>query len=192
LVLKHDITRKQFLHFGVGAAAFITGCGGDDSTDTGAGTDSTSTDPATTDPATTNPATTDPATTDATTDPVTTDPVTTDPVTTDPSSSTDPATTDPTGESSTDADSTGTTGEAFDCSADPTVMIGANHMHTLVVTAAEIAAGAEIQYDIQGSSLHAHTVTLTDADFATLLSEGQVVVESSSSGHSHTITVTCV
>jgi hypothetical protein len=190
--LKKDITRKHFLHLGIGAsAAVLVGCGGDDG-DTGAGTD----DPSSTSPTTTDPSTsTDPSTTS----PTTTSPTTTDSTTVDPSSSTDPSTTEPSTSTDTDpsadsssGDSSGTTGNAFDCSVDPTVEIGTNHGHEITVTAAEIAAGVEIVYDIQGVSPHPHTVTLTEADFATLVAQGQVVVNSSDAGHVHVVTITCV
>ena len=73
-----------------------------------------------------------------------------------------------------------------------TASIGANHGHALVVSQAEVAAGVEKSYNIQGSSGHAHTVVVTAAMFATLKASRMVQTTSSTgSSHTHSITVTC-
>ncbi|MEZ4362120.1 MAG: hypothetical protein R3B48_18170 [Kofleriaceae bacterium] len=73
-----------------------------------------------------------------------------------------------------------------------TVAIATNHGHRLTVSAADITAGVDKTYDITGSALHMHTVTITAAQFATLASNQSITVPSSNSGdHDHTITVNC-
>ncbi len=70
--------------------------------------------------------------------------------------------------------------------------IATNHGHVLVVTPDDVAAGVDKTYDIMGSSMHAHQVTLTAADFTTLAGGGTVTTTSTtSSAHSHGITVIC-
>ena len=50
----------------------------------------------------------------------------------------------------------------------------------------------ERTYSIQGSSGHAHEITLTAADFEALAVDGEVTVTSTSDGsHTHDVTVTC-
>ena len=71
-------------------------------------------------------------------------------------------------------------------------VISANHGHTLVVSAADVAAGRPKTYSIAGAARHDHTVTLTAADFASLAAGRVVAVTSSDgAGHTHTVTVTC-
>jgi len=73
-----------------------------------------------------------------------------------------------------------------------TSRIDANHGHVLAVPAADIAAGTAQTYGIMGSSGHTHSVTLSATDFASLQSDGMVVVNSTTnSGHVHAVTVTC-
>lgn len=81
-----------------------------------------------------------------------------------------------------------------DCQANGTsVSIGSNHGHTLTVSTADVAAGTEKTYSIEGSGGHDHVVTITAAQFSTLQSnEGIQVTSSTSSSHMHTITVNCV
>jgi len=70
--------------------------------------------------------------------------------------------------------------------------IGTNHGHTLEVTQDDVTAGVDKTYDIQGSSMHTHQVTITAANFATLAGGGTVTATSTTgSAHSHEITVTC-
>lgn len=71
-------------------------------------------------------------------------------------------------------------------------LIGGNHGHTITVSADDVAAGVEKTYQIQGSSLHPHTVTVTANHFATLKTTGSVTVTSSlDDNHTHPVTVTC-
>jgi hypothetical protein len=70
--------------------------------------------------------------------------------------------------------------------------IGSNHLHAITVTAAEANAGVEKTYQIQGTSMHGHTVTVTAADFTMLRTAGTITVMSSmDAGHRHNVTVTC-
>lgn len=71
------------------------------------------------------------------------------------------------------------------------VAIAGNHGHVLVVSKADVAAGTTKAYDIQGSSAHSHTVTLTVTHFASLAANQQVVVTSTGGPHPHNVTVSC-
>jgi|SRR5688572_24064910 len=70
--------------------------------------------------------------------------------------------------------------------------ISANHGHTATVPGADVAAGVEKTYNIQGGSPHPHTIIVTAAMF-TMLKAGQSVVVASSldAGHTHNVTVSC-
>lgn len=85
------------------------------------------------------------------------------------------------------------TASGGDCSANGTsTSIGANHGHELTIPAADVAAGLEKTYSIQGSGGHNHTVTITAAQFTSLQNnEGVSVSSSSADSHMHTITVNC-
>jgi deoxycytidylate deaminase len=86
-------------------------------------------------------------------------------------------------------------GTAANCLANgTTVTIGSNHGHTLVVTKDEVNAGVEKAYEIQGTSTHPHTVTVTAALFTMLKNNTSVTATSTSNGspaHTHTITIMC-
>lgn len=70
--------------------------------------------------------------------------------------------------------------------------ISANHGHAIAVPAADIVAGVEKTYNIQGGSLHPHTVVVSAAMF-TMLKAGMAIMATSSldAGHTHAVTVTC-
>lgn len=75
-----------------------------------------------------------------------------------------------------------------------TAQISANHGHVIVVTSSDISANADKTYDITGSATHAHSVTITAANFATLNSNsnGSIMVTSTDGGgHTHQVTVLC-
>ena len=87
---------------------------------------------------------------------------------------------------------TGGTGNS-ECD-NPEAAFATNHVqpHEMTVSAADVAAGVEKMYDIQGESVHPHTVTLTAAHFTTLQGGGMVTVTSSRNNeHTHMVTVTC-
>jgi hypothetical protein len=67
-----------------------------------------------------------------------------------------------------------------------------NHGHILEIPAADIAAGQQRSYDITGGADHSHTVAVTAAEMATLATNAGVQVMSSvGGGHSHTIDLRC-
>lgn len=67
-----------------------------------------------------------------------------------------------------------------------------NHGHALTVPAADVAAGTAQTYDITGAAAHAHSVSLSAADFSLLRTAGMVIVTSTTGGaHTHTVTVRC-
>ena len=85
-------------------------------------------------------------------------------------------------------------GDDDDDSADASckAAIGTNHGHTMPLSSADVMAGADKTYDIQGSSAHSHTVDITAADFADMTPGSVFVLESSTdAGHSHEVTITC-
>jgi hypothetical protein len=70
--------------------------------------------------------------------------------------------------------------------------VSSNHGHTLTVAKADIEAGVEKTYSIQGGSTHNHTIVLTTANFNTLKSTKTLKVASSEDAdHSHDVTVSC-
>ena len=78
------------------------------------------------------------------------------------------------------------------CSMNGTVVtIAGNHGHVLVVSKADVAAGIDKTYNIQGVALHDHTVTVTAAQFAMLAANTSISTVSSPTVHTHGITVTC-
>jgi hypothetical protein len=65
--------------------------------------------------------------------------------------------------------------------------------HEMTVSSADVQAGVDKTYNIQGASMHPHTVTLTAADFTALAGGGTVTKTSSSDAmHTHEVTVTCM
>jgi hypothetical protein len=70
--------------------------------------------------------------------------------------------------------------------------ITANHGHSLTVSKADVAAAATKTYSIQGTSSHAHQVTITAAQLAQLKGGRSITVTSSLAlSHAHTVTVAC-
>ena len=82
---------------------------------------------------------------------------------------------------------------AGNCAANGTaVAIAANHGHVLVVSKADITAAAVKTYDITGTAGHAHSVTVTAANFAALAGNTSIMVTSTAGGgHTHMVTVSC-
>lgn len=67
-----------------------------------------------------------------------------------------------------------------------------NHGHSLIVSKADIEAGTEKTYSIQGAADHDHMITITAADFSTLKSNMQIGENSTTvQSHSHTVTISC-
>jgi hypothetical protein len=82
---------------------------------------------------------------------------------------------------------------AGNCLANGTsVTIATNHGHVLVVSKADVAAGADKTYHIMGTALHDHTVSVTAAQFATLAANSGIAVTSSTDdSHNHHISIMC-
>ena len=80
-----------------------------------------------------------------------------------------------------------------DCLANGTdVTIGNNHSHSITVSKADVSAGTEKTYSIQGSSAHNHEVIVSASDFTKLKNNQSVqVMSGSGGGHTHTITINC-
>ena len=72
------------------------------------------------------------------------------------------------------------------------VTIGTNHNHAMTVSIADVMAGVQKDYNIQGTSGHPHTVTVTAQMFAMLQQNLQVMVRSSvDANHDHNVTIKC-
>jgi hypothetical protein len=70
--------------------------------------------------------------------------------------------------------------------------VAMNHGHVVTIPAADVNAGAEMTYSIQGTSMHDHMITLSAADMTSLQGGGTVMVTSTTgSGHTHEVTVMC-
>jgi hypothetical protein len=65
-----------------------------------------------------------------------------------------------------------------------------NHGHALEVPLADIDAGVDVTYDITGTAMHCHEVTLTAADFQTLR-DGGVVTKFTCNGGDHELVLSC-
>jgi len=73
----------------------------------------------------------------------------------------------------------------------PEATIAANHGHELVVTMADVTAAADKTYSIRAAASHDHMVTITAAQFGMLAGGATLSLTSTSSGHTHGVTVTC-
>ncbi len=86
-------------------------------------------------------------------------------------------------------------GVTKDCVANgATAQISNNHGHAITVSIADVMAGVDKTYDIMGTSAHTHSVTVTAANFASLMNNpsGSVMVTSTTGNtHTHTITILC-
>jgi hypothetical protein len=71
--------------------------------------------------------------------------------------------------------------------------IGLNHGHALTVSKADVMAGTAKTYDITGTALHAHMVTITAAQFAMLAANTTIMVttQPDATAHNHQVTVRC-
>lgn len=74
-------------------------------------------------------------------------------------------------------------------SGDKTGSISNNHGHTATITGAQLTAAAEVSLDIRGGADHPHTVALSAAE-VTSIAGGQRVSKDSSTDASHSHTVT--
>ena len=70
--------------------------------------------------------------------------------------------------------------------------ITANHGHSLSIAAADLDSTTARTYSIQGAAGHAHSITLSPAQLASLKAGGTVTVTSTTDfAHEHAVTVTC-
>jgi hypothetical protein len=67
-------------------------------------------------------------------------------------------------------------------------VVDPNHGHTAVITVAQLNAGGDVEVEIQGTSSHNHTVTLTALEVEGVLGGKRVTKESTGSRHTHTVT----
>jgi hypothetical protein len=72
-----------------------------------------------------------------------------------------------------------------------TVAIAANHGHVLTVPLADVQAGTPQTYDIRGTALHTHSVTLTAAHFSQLAMNRTVTISTQLGDHIHSVTIGC-
>lgn len=71
------------------------------------------------------------------------------------------------------------------------ITISANHGHSLTVPIADIQAGVDVTYELQGGD-HTHMVTITAANFGQLASNNAIQVRSTNdAAHSHPIAIGC-
>jgi hypothetical protein len=81
------------------------------------------------------------------------------------------------------------TGGGGGTTGDKTGVVGSNHGHRAVITAAQLTAAAEVALDIRGDSDHPHSVTLAAAEVTSIAAGQRVSKESSTdASHSHTVT----
>jgi hypothetical protein len=72
------------------------------------------------------------------------------------------------------------------------VTIASNHGHVLLVDKADVAAAAAKTYDIMGTADHTHSVTISAANFAQLMGNHAINVQSTvGAAHQHSVTVAC-
>ena len=68
-------------------------------------------------------------------------------------------------------------------------VIGANHGHTAIITAAELMAGNMLALNIRGNADHPHTVELTAAEVQQISGGARVSkLSTTEQAHSHTVT----
>ena len=79
--------------------------------------------------------------------------------------------------------------ESLACS--PTTEISNNHGHAVEVPAADVVAGVQKRYSIQGTSAHRHFITVTVAMFEQLRAKQTVTVRSGGVTHTHVVTISC-
>lgn len=90
-------------------------------------------------------------------------------------------------------DSSGTVDAAPPTCATSSTVIQANHGHVMMVAKADVDAAVAKTYDIMGSALHTHMVTISASQFAMLATGAMLTLTSTSEGtHTHTVTVMCL
>ncbi len=70
--------------------------------------------------------------------------------------------------------------------------IASNHGHEIVVSVADINAAQSKTYDITGGAGHAHSFTISAADYAQLAAGASIThVSTDGNSHTHSITISC-
>lgn len=97
------------------------------------------------------------------------------------------------GGNSSNSNSSEDTSEASNCAEESlSTSIASNHGHSLVIPAQDLNSNESKIYNIQGTSNHNHTLTITTSQFANLLDGTTLQITSTSgSGHSHIVSVSC-
>lgn len=75
-----------------------------------------------------------------------------------------------------------------------TATITSNHGHAITVSMADVMAGVDKTYDIMGTSAHTHSVTVTAANFASLMNSptaSLMVTSTTTDAHMHAVTILC-
>jgi hypothetical protein len=74
----------------------------------------------------------------------------------------------------------------------PKPLFSANHGHILGITTADIEAGVDRTYNVQGTANHSHTVVITAAMFSMLQANMPIQTITMGSNHVHTVQVSCI
>lgn len=83
----------------------------------------------------------------------------------------------------------GTKLDTSDSSSDKSGSVSSNHGHTAKITAAQLDDGSAVSINIQGTSSHSHTLTLSASEMSSIKAGTQVSqVSSANSGHTHSVT----
>ena len=91
-----------------------------------------------------------------------------------------------------DSEGTTTGGGDGNCNDDIDVVITGNHGHELSIPSADFDSGQGKTYNIQGTSAHSHSITLTAQDFTELKAGKKITKESTNdSGHTHPMQIIC-
>ncbi|MEO6280932.1 hypothetical protein [Roseateles sp.] len=70
--------------------------------------------------------------------------------------------------------------------------ISGNHGHSLSIQAADLNSTSALSYSIQGSASHAHMITLSPTQLASLKAGQSVTITSTTdSSHDHSVMITC-
>lgn len=74
----------------------------------------------------------------------------------------------------------------------PTNAIASNHGHVLLISVEDVNAAAAKSYDIMGSATHTHMLAVSAANFTSIKNGQTLNLTTSTTGHSHNITIMCV
>lgn len=78
------------------------------------------------------------------------------------------------------------------CNVKPVAVVGSNHGHALAIPLADAVAGVAKSYNIQGASVHPHTVAITALQFKQLGAGAVLTLQSTvGAGHTHAVKVSC-